>query len=211
MQDPTFPHLFPRKDNKSPAPYTDPRASVHSPGLQMTRGDPRKEINPKSQPPPLHPNNKTLATHPGLQITPSRGGSLMHGTPHGPPKAQQGHAGPPQHSPRTYDGQNLHRGSIQTGKPVYNNLQGQRGHPSRPPEPGRNSHPAMDLYKQSNPAYPPYPAPRPASHEAPPSGTPLINSSRRIIETDYNLAQNLPRKDHPRDQGSGFPNHLYRK
>lgn len=206
MQDPTFPHLFPRKDNKSPAPYTDPRASVHSPGPQMMRGDPRKEINPKSQPPPLHPNNKTLATHPGLQITPSRGGSLVQGTPHhGPPKAQQGHPGPPQHSPRTYDGQNLHRGSIQTGKPVYNNLQGQRGHPSRPPEAGRNSHPAMDPYKQSNPAYPPYPSPRPASHEAPPSGTPLINSSRRIIETDYNLAQNLPRKDHPRDQGSGFP------
>eukprot|EP00092_Neocalanus_flemingeri_P085463 GFUD01107555.1.p1 GENE.GFUD01107555.1~~GFUD01107555.1.p1 ORF type:complete len:1977 (-),score=508.72 GFUD01107555.1:283-6213(-) len=210
MQDPTFPHLF-RKDNKSPAPYTNPRTSVHSPGPQLVhRDDPRKDLNPKSQPPPLHPN-KSLATHPGLQITPSqpsRGGSLVHGTPHGgAPKAQPGHPGPPlQHSPSTYDGRAPHRGSIQSGIPVYNNKQTHHGPPTRPQEPGRSSHPAMDAYKQGSPAYPPYQSPRPASlpHEPPPSGAPLISSSRRIIEADYTIAQTLPRKD-PRDQGSGFP------
>jgi len=208
MEDPTFPHLFPRKDNKSPAPFPDPRGSVHSPGPHMIRGDPRKEINSKSQPPPLHPNNKNLSTHPGLTISSRSGGSLLHGTPHGPPKAQPGHSGPPQHSPRTYEGgHNPPRGSIQTGKPVYNTtLQGQRSHPSRPPETGRNSHPAMEPpYKSSNPSFPPYQS-RPASHEPPPSGAPMIGNSRSIIEADYNIAQRLPRKDHPREQGSsGFP------
>jgi len=206
MQDPTFPHLF-RKENKSPAPYTSDRTSVHSPGPQLVhRGDPRKDLNPKSQPPPLHPN-KSLASHPsGLQITPSRGGSLVHGTP----KAQPGHPGGPgpplQHSPRTYDGQNPRGPGIQSGIPVYNNKQGHRGHPTRPSDTGRSSHPAMDVYKQSSPAYPPYQSPRPASHEPPPSGAPpLSSSSRRIIEDAYTIAQSLPRKD-PRDQGSsGFP------
>jgi len=206
MQDPTFPLLF-RKDNKSPAPFTDTRPSGHSPGPQLVHREDqsRKGLNPKSQPPPLHPNK----SHPsGLQITPSsRGGSLVHGIPHGAPKTQPGHPGPPlQHSPRTYDVQNPHRGSIQTGIPVYNNSkQGHRGPPTRPPETGRSSHPAMDVYnKQNSPAYPPYQSPRPASHEPPPSGAPLLSSSRRIIEADYTIAQTLPRKD-PREQGTGFP------
>lgn len=212
MEDPTFPNLFPRKDNKSPAPFPDRSSSLHSPGPHMMRGDPRKEINSKSQPPPLHPN-KNLSTHPGLTIAP-RPGSLVQGTPHIPPKAQPGHGGPPQHSPRTYEsGQNHHRppGSIKTGTPVYSTttIPGQRGHPARPAEAGRNSHPAMEGYKPSNPTYPPYPQSRPASHEPPPSGAPIqMTNSRRILENDYDLAQKgLPRQqNHPREQGSsGFP------
>merc|ERR1719193_262472 len=190
-----------------PAAHGGPKPkTTHMPQMME---DPRKEINSKSQPPPLHPNNKTSSTHPSLTIAPSRGGSLVHGTPHGPPKAQPGHAGPPpQHSPRTYEaGQNPHRGgSIQSGKPVYNtNIQGQRSHPSRPTETGRNSHPTMEPYKPNNPSFPPYQS-RPASHEPPPSGAPMIGNSRSIIKADYNIAQRLPRKDHPREQGSsGFP------
>jgi len=210
LQDSMFPPLF-RKENQSPAPYPESRPSVHSPGpILVPRGDPRKDLNPKSQPPPLHPN-KSMAPHPSLQINPinpSRGGgSLIAGTPHvPPPKTQSGHLGhPSQHSPRTYD-QNTHRGSITTGSPIYNAaIKGQhRGPPSRPSEPGRSSHPAMEPYKPGSSTYPPYQSTRPPSHEPAPSGAPLLSSSRRIIEADYTIAQTLTRKD-PRDPGSGFP------
>lgn len=208
LGDPSFPHMF-RQDNKSPAPYTDPRASVHSPGpLLVHRGDPRKELPthgaPKSHPPPLHPNKPMSMAPghtPGLVITPSRpGGSLVLGTP----KAQPVHSGgvQSQHSPGNYPGHP--RGSITEGLPVRRAQE----HPMRKPQqnlpdPRSSSHPSMDAYKQAARASP-YPSPYP--QEARPSSEQpgQIRSNRSIIESSYHLGQILPK--HPREPpSSGFP------
>lgn len=220
LSDPSFPHMF-RAGNKSPAPYTDPRASVHSPGpLLVHRGDPRKELPtaPKAtgHPPPLHPNKAgsgSSGSHPpGLTVTPSRPGSLMTGTP----KAQPVHTGgPSQHSPRYEPSHHAPQGSITKGQPVYRAQEAgqppRRAQAQHPPGPHSGdaragSHPSLEAYKAGSRGspYPTYQSsPRPSSHEQP--GLP--RSSRSIIESDYSIAQSLPK--HPREPGgpptSGFP------
>ena len=192
LADPAFMY---RPDAKSPAPFADPRSSMHSPGpgqLPQARGDPRNglpsHVQPKSHPPPLHPNKSSTAIGPpGLTVTPSRPGSLVEGTP----KVRPVH-GAGQGSPRDYPAH--HPGSIMKGQPVY-----------RPQDPAPRMRmqqpPHQDPRTSHNPARgSPYPGyqPRPAGHEPGPR-----ISSRSIIEGDYTIAQSMPK--HPREQGTGFP------
>ena len=168
---PECPPMFPRKDNKSPAP-------VYVGSLGHVRGDPRKELKTSQ----LHHQNKQ---RPGPGEPPGR-------AEHRPQSGQQGsiQTGNPRHTPhpahpRDYQAMQS-RGSITAGHPI---MQNKPISPRGPPQPGRSSQPPMvDPYTKY--AMNHHAAPRGGPSDTPPSGTPG-SSSRALIAQNYEMATKM--------------------
>ena len=167
------------RDNMTLKLYND-RMSIHSP-THLVHPDPRQDLlsHTKSFPQPSSINPHKVQE-----------GSITRGQPI--PQLQGSH------SSGRYDASQMkahptQRGSLTTGTPVYTD----RRVPTYNSEPpGRSSQPSLDMHKkQQQPPYSVYP--RSASHDS-------RGSSRSVIESDYKMAQSLPRKDQSEDLRGGF-------